>query len=90
MDILLMNKLKPNPSAEVHGPVGHQGDGDHHGHEGCQRQPPYPLQHLHHEEADHYDGGLHQHIMHIYINFTTDSLANETKSGTHPEHARVL
>ena len=50
------------PSAEVHGSVGHQGDGDHHGHEGSQRQPPHPLQHFHHEEADHYDGGLDLNI----------------------------
>ena len=85
-----MNKLKPNPSAEVHGPVGHQGDGDHHGHEGCQCQPPHPLQHLHHEEADHHDGGFDQHIAHLHRLHFADSLANETESGTHPEHARVL
>ena len=44
-------------SAEVHRPAGHQGDGDHHRHEGRKRQPPHPLQHLHHEEVDNNDGG---------------------------------
>ena len=44
-------------SAEVHRPAGHQGNGDHHRHEGRKRQPPHPLQHLHHEEVDNNDGG---------------------------------
>ena len=77
-------------SAEVHRPAGHQGDGDHHGHERSQRQPPHTLQHFHHEEADHYDGGLLYSNTQVLMIPTTDSLADETESRTHPEHAWLL
>ena len=76
-------------SAEVHRPAGHQGDGDHHRHEGRKRQPPHPLQHLHHEEVDNNDGGktFYQNVTMLILNsFCTNQLQFYKRRPKNPCH----